>query len=58
LARVAKERGLTVDQLRALVVKHTEGRQIGFLGDPRVNVLELNLELDQQFPANKRASVQ
>jgi K+-transporting ATPase ATPase C chain len=55
LARVAKDRGITVDQLRALVVKHTEGRQIGFLGEPRVNVLELNLDLDEQFPAHKQA---
>jgi len=58
LSRVAKERGATVDQLRALVAKHTEGRQLGILGEARVNVLELNLELDQQFPANKRASIQ
>lgn len=58
LSRVAKERGTTVDRLRALVAKHTEGRQLGILGEARVNVLELNLELDQQFPANKRASVQ
>jgi K+-transporting ATPase ATPase C chain len=57
LSRVAKERGATVDRLRALVVKHTEGRQLGILGEPRVNVLQLNLELDQQYPTNKRASV-
>jgi K+-transporting ATPase ATPase C chain len=57
LSRVAKERGATVDRLRALVAKHTEGRQLGILGEARVNVLELNLELDQQFPANKRASI-
>ena len=56
LARVAKERGSTVDRLRALVAKHTEGRQLGFLGEARVNVLELNLDLDQQFPANKQAA--
>ncbi len=57
LARIAKDRGITVDQLRALVVKHTEGRQIGFLGEPRVNVLELNLELDEQFPTHTRAKL-
>jgi len=56
LGRVAKERGASVDQLSALVAKHTEGRQLGFLGEARVNVLELNLDLDQQFPMNKRAS--
>jgi potassium-transporting ATPase KdpC subunit len=57
LSRVAKERGTTVEQLRALVQKHTEDRQFGFLGEPRVNVLELNLELDDRFPATQRASM-
>ena len=50
LARVAKARGITVDQLRPLVGKHSAGRQIGVLGEPRVNVLELNLDLDAQHP--------
>jgi K+-transporting ATPase ATPase C chain len=50
LPRIAKERGTTVDRLRALLAKHTEGRQWGVLGEPRVNVLELNLELDEGFP--------
>ena len=58
LARVARERGATADQLRSLVAKHTEGRQWGFLGESRVNVLELNLDLDEQFPLRKQASLQ
>ena len=58
LSRVAKARGTTIDQLRPLVAKHSAGRQLGFLGEPTVNVLELNLDLDQQFPMNKQARVQ
>ena len=55
IARVARERGIKVDGLRELVLKHTEGRQLGFLGEARVNVLELNLELDARFPLRKQA---
>ena len=55
IPRIAKERGTAASQLQQLIAKHTEGRQFGFLGEPRVNVLELNLELDQRFPMRKQA---
>jgi K+-transporting ATPase ATPase C chain len=50
--RVARERRMTQDEVRALVKQHTQGRQLGFLGEPRVNVLELNLELDSAHPTH------
>lgn len=53
VARVARDRGITGDQVQQLVNAHTEGRQFGFLGEPRVNVLELNLDLDNRYPMKK-----
>jgi K+-transporting ATPase ATPase C chain len=44
--RIARERGMSAADVRALIAKHTLGRQFGVLGEPRVNVLELNLDLD------------
>jgi K+-transporting ATPase ATPase C chain len=55
LARVSKARGIAPDQLRTIVAQHTQARQLGFLGEPRVNVLELNLDLDEHFPAKMNA---
>jgi potassium-transporting ATPase KdpC subunit len=46
MPRVARTRGLTLERLRSLIDEFTEGRQLGFLGEPRVNVLRLNIALD------------
>ena len=53
LPRVAKDRGMTEADLRQIVKRHTEGRQFGILGEPRVNVLLLNLDLDKTNPLKK-----
>ncbi len=50
IPRVARVRGISEQELRAIVAQHTKGRDFGFLGDPRVNVLELNLDLDAAHP--------
>jgi K+-transporting ATPase ATPase C chain len=52
-ARVAQARGASVDAIHNLVEANTQSRDLGVLGEPRVNVLKLNLALDQQYPAKK-----
>src|SRR3984893_3005930 len=53
IPRVARERGISGADIRALVSKHTLGRQFGFLGEPRVRVLELNLDFDATHPMQR-----
>lgn len=55
ISGIAKARGVSEERVRALIVKHTKPRQFGFLGEPRVNVLELNLDLDSSI---RRASLE
>ncbi len=50
VTRIARERHLPEDAVRQMIARHTQGRQLGFLGEPRVNVLELNLDLDHVAP--------
>lgn len=50
VARVARERGVSAEQIRPILDAHTDGRTLGFLGEPRVHVLELNLDLDARYP--------
>ena len=52
-ARVAKARGVAPDQVKLLISQHTDRPDWGFLGEPRVNVLPLNIALDQKFPVSK-----
>jgi potassium-transporting ATPase KdpC subunit len=52
-SRIAKARGITADQLEQVIAQNTDERQFGFLGEPGVNVLKLNLALDQRFPIKK-----
>ncbi|TXG81647.1 MAG: potassium-transporting ATPase subunit C, partial [Thermomicrobiales bacterium] len=50
VARVAQQRGITVEQVQTIVDEYTSGRTLGILGEPRVNVLKVNLALDEQYP--------
>jgi K+-transporting ATPase ATPase C chain len=52
--RVARERGLSENDVRQIVAAHTEGRTLGLLGEPRVNVLLLNLDLDERKPITRK----
>jgi potassium-transporting ATPase KdpC subunit len=53
VSRVAKQRRISEDQVKRLIQEHTRPRQLGLFGEPRVNVLELNLDLDARFPKNE-----
>jgi potassium-transporting ATPase KdpC subunit len=53
IERIAKVRGAVPDQIAALVARHTTSRSLGIFGEPRINVLELNIELEKTFPARE-----
>jgi potassium-transporting ATPase KdpC subunit len=52
IARVAKARHVSPDQIRAVVARYHSGRALGFFGEPSVNVLQVNLQLDRQYPVS------
>ena len=52
-SRIAKARGVSADQVKQLIPQSTDRSDLGFLGEPRVNVLMLNIALDQKFPVSK-----
>ena len=52
VARVAKARHVSPDQIRAVVAQYRSGRDLGFFGEPTVNVLQVNLQLDHRYPVN------
>ncbi|HET8549944.1 MAG TPA: potassium-transporting ATPase subunit KdpC [Bryobacteraceae bacterium] len=51
--RVAKARAITADQVQQLITQHTQGRELGLLGEARINVLRLNLALDERHPVHR-----
>lgn len=51
--RIARERGISEDEVRAVIAKHTEGKTLGFMGEDRVNVLLVNLDLDGKLAARQ-----
>jgi K+-transporting ATPase ATPase C chain len=51
--RVAVARGISINQIQQLASEFTEGRELGFLGEPRVNVMRLNIALDERFPGKQ-----
>jgi potassium-transporting ATPase KdpC subunit len=53
IGRVAKARGVPADQIEPVVAQFIEGRDLGFLGEPRVNVLQLNMALDEKYPVGR-----
>ncbi len=53
LSRVARARGADVSKVQELIVQNTQGRTLGLLGEPRINVLDLNGILDREFPLRK-----
>ncbi len=52
IPRIAKSRSITTDQLKSLLLTHLQERQFNLLGEPRINVLQLNQDLDAKFPTN------